>query len=232
VATVLLLRHARSTSNQSGRLAGRTPGIGLDDHGRAQAQALVERLAATPLAAVLSSPAQRCTDTLAPLNLARGLQISVDERLGEVDYGAWTGQPLRSLAKQPLWKVVQLHPSAAVFPDGEAMAQVQARAVTAIREWDVKIAAEHGRHAVWLACSHGDLVKAVLADALGLHLDLFQRIVVDPCSISVVHFTPTRPFVWRTNDTGDLAGLAPAGRRRRRRAATPSSDAVVGGTTG
>jgi probable phosphomutase (TIGR03848 family) len=233
VATVILLRHARSTANHTGILAGRSPGVALDEHGSAQADALVARLAPVVLAAVVSSPMQRCVETVTPLTAARGLQPSVDDRLAEVDYGEWTAQPLSTLAKRPLWKVVQLHPSAAVFPQGEGLAEVQSRAVAAVREWDAKISAEHGADAVWLACSHGDVIKAVLADALGLHLDQFQRIVVDPGSVSVVRYTETRPFVWRTNDNGgELTPLAPLPKRRRRRSPPPASDAVVGGSTG
>lgn len=231
--TVVLLRHARSTANQSGVLAGRSPGVGLDEYGVAQATALVERLAPVPLAAVVSSPLQRCVETVSPLVAARGVQPSLDDRLAEVDYGQWTAQPLRSLVKLPLWKVVQLHPSAAVFPDGEGLAEVQSRAVAAIREWDAKVAAEHGAGAVWLACSHGDVIKAIIADALGLHLDSFQRIMIDPCSLSVVRYTETRPFVWRTNDNGaELAGLVPPKKQRRRRSRPAGSDGVVGGSAG
>jgi broad specificity phosphatase PhoE len=127
---------------------------------------------------------------------------------------------------------VQAHPSAAVFPglDGEALAGAQSRAVSAVREWDARITESAGPEAVWLACSHGDIIKAVLADALGLHLDLFQRIVVDPCSVSVVRYTDTRPFVLRVNDTGgDVAALLPPKRRRRR---TAAADAAVGGGAG
>ena len=226
MATVILLRHGRSTSNVAGVLAGRSEGVTLDDHGRAQAGAVAERLARLPLAAVVSSPLQRCLETLAPLTDAP----SVDERLAEIDYGSWTGSELRKLAKEPMWKVVQQHPSAAVFPEGEAMAEVSARSVAAVREWDTKVTGTHGPGALWLACSHGDVIKAILADALGLHLDGFQRIVVDPCSISVVSYTGLRPFVIKINDSGaDLSSLQPPKRRRRRAA---SSTAVVGGSTG
>jgi probable phosphomutase (TIGR03848 family) len=129
---------------------------------------------------------------------------------------------------------VQAHPSAAVFPGGEGLAQVQSRAVAAVRAHGERVVAEHGDEAVWVVCSHGDVIKAVLADALGVHLDSFQRIVVDPCSMSVVRYTHTRPFVLRVNDTGgDLSGLvpAPAAKKKRRRKAG-ESDAVVGGSTG
>jgi len=230
VCTVILLRHGRSTANTAGVLAGRTPGVVLDEHGRAQAQALVERLAHLPLAAVVSSPLQRCRETVVPLAQARELGVTLDDRFIEMDYGEWTGRQLRKLVKEPLWKVIQAHPSAAVFPGGEGLAAMQARAVAAVREWDAKLAAEHGPQALWLVCTHGDIIKAVLADALGVHLDGFQRIVANPCSVSAVTYTETRPFVQRVNDCGDdLGSLIPPKRRRQRR---PSSDATPGGATG
>jgi probable phosphomutase (TIGR03848 family) len=230
VGTVILLRHGRSTANSAGVLAGRTLGVALDEGGVAQAQALVGRLAQLPLAALVSSPLQRCQETVAPLAQARELEVTVDDRFVEVDYGQWTGRELSKLGKEPLWKVVQSHPSGAVFPGGEGLAALQARAVAAVREWDAKLAAEHGPQVLWLVCSHGDVIKAVLADALGVHLDGFQRIVANPCSISAVTYTETRPFVQRVNDCGDdLRSLVPPKRRRRRR---PSSDATPGGSTG
>jgi probable phosphomutase (TIGR03848 family) len=230
VTTVILLRHGRTTANAGGVLAGWTPGVRLDDGGRQQAAAVAARLAPVPLAAVVSSPLERCEETAAAVVEGRALELQTDDRLGEARYGDWTGRTIKELAKQPLWKVVQQHPSAAVFPgpDGEGLAQTQARAVAAVREWNAKL----GPDAVWLACSHGDVIKAILADALGLHLDQFQRIVVDPASISVVTYTDTRPFVVRVNDTGgDVSGLIPPPRRGRRRARA-SSDAVVGGGAG
>lgn len=230
MGTVILLRHGRSTANTAGILAGRNPGVALDEHGHAQAQTLVGRLAQLPLVAMVSSPLQRCQETLAPLAQARELEVTVDDRFVEMDYGEWTGRELRTLAKEPLWKVVQAHPSAAVFPSGEGLATMQARAVAAVREWDAKLAAEHGPQVLWLVCTHGDLIKAVLADALGLHLDGFQRIVAHPCSVSAVTYTETRPFVQRINDCADdLRGLVAPKRRRRRRL---SSDATPGGSTG
>lgn len=230
VGTVILLRHGRSTANTAGVLAGRTPGVVLDEHGRAQAQALAERLAQLPLTAVVSSPLQRCRETVAPLAQARELEVTVDDRFVEMDYGEWTGRELRKLAREPLWKVVQAHPCAVVFPGGEGLAAMQARAVAAVREWDAKLAAEHGPQVLWLVCTHGDIIKSVLADALGVHLDGFQRIVANPCSVSAVTYTETRPFVQRVNDCDDdLRSLAPLTRRRQRR---PSSDAMPGGSTG
>jgi probable phosphomutase (TIGR03848 family) len=230
VGTVILLRHGWSTANTAGVLAGRTAGVGLDEHGRAQAQTLVERLALLPLAAVVSSPLQRCQETLVPLVQARDLEVTIDDRFVEINYGEWTGRELRALAKEPLWKVVQSHPSAVMFPGGEALAAMQARAVAALREWDAKLATEHGPQVLWLVCTHGDIIKAALADALGMHLDSFQRIVAEPCSISAVTYTETRPFVARINDCrDDLRSLIPPKRRRRRRL---SSDATPGGSTG
>jgi probable phosphomutase (TIGR03848 family) len=229
VTTVILLRHGRTTANTGGVLAGWTPGIELDETGRAQVQAVAARLAPVPLAAVVSSPLERCVQTASAVAEGRELELQTDDRLGEARYGDWTGRPLKELVKEPLWKVVQQHPSAAVFPgaEGEGLAQTQARAVAAVREWNAKL----GPDAVWLACSHGDVIKAVLADALGLHLDSFQRIVADPASISVITYTETRPFVVRINDTGgDVAALIPPKKTRRRR--PRSSDAVVGGGAG
>jgi probable phosphomutase (TIGR03848 family) len=192
------------------------------------------------LAAVVSSPLDRCLQTAAAIAAGRAGSapsapgpVETDERLGEARYGEWTGRELKKLSKEPLWKVVQQHPSAAVFPGdgGEGLAQTQARAVAAVREWNARL----GPDAVWLACSHADVIKAVVADALGMHLDMFQRIVVDPCSLTVIRYTATRPFVVRLNDTGGAVGdlVAPKRRRRRRPAGgAGDSDAVVGGGAG
>ena len=229
MATLILLRHAQSTANGSGVLAGRSPGVQLAEAGQAQAAKLVARLAGVELAAVVSSPLLRCQQTIAPLTGERGIEPVIEDDLSEVDYGEWTGKAIKDLLKEPLWTVVQQHPSAAVFPGGEGLASVQARAVAAVRRHDARITAEHGDEAVWLACSHGDVIKAVLADALGTHLDSFQRIVADPCSVSVVRYTQTRPFVVRVNDHGsEYAAIVPAKPKEDENA----SDAVVGGSTG
>jgi len=210
VATVVLLRHARSTANGAGRLAGRSPGVELEETGRKQAEDLVARLEPVPLAAIVCSPMLRCEQTIAPLVAARGLTPVTEPALSEVDYGDWTNRELKELAKEKLWSVVQQHPSAAVFPGGEGLANVQTRAVAAVRAHDARVTAEHGPGAVWLLCSHGDVLKAILADALGQHLDTFQRIVVNPASVSVVQYTETRPFVLRMNDNGgELASIVP-----------------------
>lgn len=226
MATVLLVRHGRTAANAEGGLAGRSP-VELDETGRAQATGLRERLAAVPLAAVVTSPLPRCRQTVA---LARPAAVpAVEERLIECGYGDWQGRPLKELTEDPLWSVVQQHPSAARFPgpDGEAMAGMAARAVAAVRDWDGRVTAEHGPHAVWLACSHGDVIKAIVADALGLHLDQFQRIVVDPGSVTAIRYTPTRPFLLKLSDTGELRFDPPP-----EPTAGKGSDAAVGGGAG
>lgn len=231
MATVLLLRHGRTTANAGGTLAGHQP-TELDDVGRAQAAAVGARLAAAGLKPqlVLSSPLVRCRQTLA--EAMPEADVVEEPRLVEADYGEWSGQPLKTLAKQPMWQVVQVHPAAAVFPGGESMAGMATRAVAAIRQADARTEAEHGPQALVLACSHGDVIKAIVADALGLHLDLFQRIAVEPGSLTVIRYTPHRPFLIRLNDIGgDLSGLRPPpvkGRRARR----TRSDAAVGGGSG
>ncbi len=230
MATVILARHGRTKANASGVLAGRSSGVRLDERGREQATAAAERLEGLTLAAVVSSPLTRCRETARLL--APGVEAVVDRGLTECDYGEWTGRELRTLAKEPLWKVVQAQPSAARFPGGESMAEMSARAVATVRGRDAEVAAAHGEHAVWLAVSHGDVIKAVLADALGMHLDAFQRVVVDPASLSVVRYTPERTFVLSSNSSsGSLRhrAAAPPRRGRRRR---PSGDAVVGGGAG
>ena len=233
MATVILVRHGRTTANASGVLAGRQPGVHLDEVGTGQAERAARRLAAVPLAAVVTSPLERCKETARALVDAQPSPLkAVTERgITECDYGEWQGRPLKELARLALWKTVQTQPSAAEFPGGESLAAMQARAVTAIRRRDAAIEAEHGTGAVWVAVTHGDIVKSVLADALGMHLDLFQRLHVDPASISVIRYTGTRPYVLASNThEGDLSWLAPPPRRARRR--TASDDAAVGGGAG
>ena len=275
ITTVILIRHGRSTANTAGVLAGRSAGVHLDETGQAQAAAVAGRLAGVRVDALVSSPLDRCQQTLAPLAQALGLPVHLEERLAEVDYGSWTGRALKDLGSEPLWRTVQQHPSAAVFPDGEGLAQVSARTVAAVREWALgdpgrspstdspvvpdadsplmsgaaaRAAAVPGQGRCLVVCSHGDVIKAILADALGMHLDAFQRIVVNPASISVIRYTPLRPFVERVNDTGDLGFLrppppepaattegatepAPVGADASTPAGADASDAVPGGTT-
>jgi probable phosphomutase (TIGR03848 family) len=233
MTTIVLVRHGL-THMTGPVLAGWTPGLHLDERGQKQAKRVAERLRPVPFSAIVSSPLDRCLDTAGAITEGRELTVAVDDRIGECRYGDWTGQELKVLMKDPLWKVVQAHPSAVVFPgpEGEALRDTQVRAVTALREWDKKIEAEHGPDAVWLACSHGDVIKAVVADALGMHLDLFQRINVDPCSVTVIRYAELRSFALRVNDTGGgIEDLMPPKKKSRGRR-KPSSDAVVGGGAG
>jgi len=226
VTVVLLVRHGL-TAGTGHVLTGRTPGIPLDDRGREQAAALAARLAEVRLDAIVTSPLDRCRQTAEAIAAARGgepLPVKEDDQFAEVNYGDWTGQPLKRLAKEPLWRVVQAHPSAVRFPgeDGESLLAVQHRAVQAVREWNARL----GKDAVYLICSHGDVIKSVIADSLGLHLDLSQRIQVDPCSLSVIRYTPLRPFLVRMNDTGRTAAGLANGQQPRQ------GDAAIGGGAG
>jgi 2,3-bisphosphoglycerate-dependent phosphoglycerate mutase len=227
--TLLLVRHGRTAANAGGVLAGRSAGVVLDDVGREQAVAAGVRLRELPITAVVTSPLERTVETADALvsSWQAPPAVVVDERLVECGYGSWTGRLLKDLAKEPLWKTVQANPSAVRFPGGESLPEMYARAVTGVRDWDRRVADEHGEDALWVAVSHGDVIKAIIADAYGIHLDQFQRIMVGPASISVIHYTPLRPFVVHVNDTGsDLKGLKPPKRRRRR---PRTSDATVGG---
>jgi probable phosphomutase (TIGR03848 family) len=232
VTVVLIVRHGL-TSSTGKALTGWLPGITLDDRGQAQAAAAGARLAELALAAIVSSPLERCVQTATAIaeSQADPMQVLTDDRLGECRYGDWTGQALRKLAHDPLWRVVQAHPSAVTFPgpDGESMSGMQQRAVAAVRSWNEKL----GPDATYLICSHGDVIKAILADALGMHLDMSQRIQVDPCSLSVIRYTPLRPFVLRMNDTGaDAAALAALARKPDAQQARSAAEAQVGGGAG
>lgn len=230
--TLILLRHGRSTANTAGLLAGRTPGVALDDHGRHQAAALPDRIAPLAPVVAVTSPLQRCTETLGPLIAARPeMPVHTEDRINECDYGDWTGRKLAELSDEPLMSTVQQHPSGAAFPGGESMRAMQNRAVAAVRDWNGRVEADHGEDACYLMCSHGDVIKAVVADALGMHLDLFQRIAVSPCSVTVIRYTPLRPFLLRLGDTGEPASpTAPAERPGGSGGTdTGGSEAAVGG---
>lgn len=226
MGTVILVRHGRTAANVDGVLAGRAAGVPLDAAGHEQVARAAERLAGVPLVGLVTSPLERCRQTSRAVlrRQERSLAAQIDRGLTECDYGQWQGRRLADLATEPLWSVVQTQPSAAVFPGGESLAAMQARAVAAVRRHDAGFEAEHGPGAVWVAVSHGDVIKSVLADALGMHLDLFQRLHVGPASISIVRYGPARPSVLATNtDLGDLTWL---------RASAPAADAEVGGGAG
>jgi probable phosphomutase (TIGR03848 family) len=232
VTLVLLVRHGL-TAPTGTVLSGWTPGIPLDDRGRAQAAALAARLAPVPLDAIITSPLERCRQTAETIAAAGEGRPAVqeDDRVGECHYGDWTGRPLKRLAKEPLWRVVQAHPGAARFPGeaGESIMDMQHRAVTAIMDWNERLGAE----AVYMICSHGDVIKSIIADSLGMHLDMLQRIQVDPCSLTAIRYTPLRPFVLRMNDTGGgVASLKKPEPKRSRATARREADAAVGGGAG
>lgn len=220
MSTVFLVRHGRTGANVAGILAGRQPGVRLDDRGDRQARGAGKRLASAPLQAIITSPLERTRQTAALINEARSkpLRVRRDEDFLEADYGSWTGRELRDLAKEDLWPVVQEHPSAVVFPQGESMTAMQHRAVAGIRKWNRTYPESY------VVVSHGDVIKAILADALGIHLDQFQRIVIDPGSISAVRYSERRPFVLATNVvSGSLSRFVQRPR---------STDAAVGGGAG
>jgi len=234
VAFAILVRHGRTAANADGVLAGRTPGVHLDDTGRAQAAALGQRLAGLQLARIVSSPLERTLETAQEIARAQSRspkpRVRRDKGLTECGYGEWTGRKLKDLTKHKLWSTVQQHPSAVMFPGGESMVEMQTRAIAAVRRWNAEVQQEVGPGGIWVAVSHGDVIKAVVADALGLHLDQFQRIVIGTAAVCVIEYTEHRPFVLHINDTGsDLSalrdGTLPAKSRRRR----GSSDATVGG---
>jgi probable phosphomutase (TIGR03848 family) len=236
MTTVILLRHGRTTANASGVLAGRAAGVKLDDVGRDQSTAAAERLAAVPLAAIVTSPLERCRQTATAVaraqkhGQAQAPRIRTDKGLTECDYGDWQGQAIKTLAKDKLWPVIQARPSSVTFPGGESMSTMSTRAVAAVRRHDSDVAQEYGDHAIWAAVSHGDVIKAIVADALGMHLDLFQRINIDPASITIVTYTSIGPYVLAVNThAGDLSWLRPPARRRSRKA---PAEAVVGGGAG
>ena len=220
----ILVRHGRTPANAQGLLAGWTPGVHLDDTGVAQVAEVSGRLAPIRLAAVVASPLERTVQTAEAIMERQRSRapLEIDERFGECRYGDWTNQRLVELAKLPLWKTVQERPSAVTFPGGESLPGMQARALEAVHDWNARL----GDRAVYAVVSHGDVIKAIVADALGMHLDQFQRIVIDPASVSVVRYGRQGAQVIHVNDRGsDLSALGRAPRRRR-------VEGAVGGGSG
>jgi probable phosphomutase (TIGR03848 family) len=200
---VLLVRHGQ-TPTTGATLPGRAPGLHLADQGVAQATAVAERLADLKrVDAVYASPMERTRETARPIARARGLRLQADRGLLECDFGQWTGRPLKELAKLPEWSTVQRYPSGFRFPGGESFAEMQARMTGTID----RLCRRH-EGGVVVAVSHADPIKAAMAHALGTHLDLFQRIVVSPCSISAISYGPGGPSVLAVNSTiGGLDGM-------------------------
>lgn len=196
---LLLIRHAVNDVMKAKRLAGWMPEVHINEEGQQQAKALADRLQHLQIKAIYSSPLDRTCETAEPLARALGLDVYVRDGLGEVQYGDWTGKSLEELAKLDEWKIVQRYPSGMRFPGGETLRDMQNRI---INELDA-IARDHPRDIV-AVFSHADVIKAALAHYLGTHLDLFQRIMIDPTSVSVVALTPYGPAVIRVNDAGPL----------------------------
>jgi probable phosphoglycerate mutase len=198
VTAIYLIRHAHNPWMQRHRLAGWLPGIHLDEVGEQQAANLAQLLATQRLAAVYSSPLERAAETAAPLAAALGLEVVARPGLGEVRYGRWEGQSLKTLRRRKLWRLVQGRPSLARFPEGDSFTEAQARIVTELET----LRARHRRSRHGFACvSHADPIKLALAHYLGLPLDLFQRLVIDPASISILLLDDFGARVARLNDT-------------------------------
>jgi probable phosphoglycerate mutase len=206
---VLLVRHGQ-TPTTGKVLPGRAPGLHLADKGQRQAEAVAERIAALQtakrrIAAVYASPLERTQQTAAPIAKALGLRVRRNQGLLEADFGEWTGAELKKLYKKPEWRTVQRNPSGFRFPAGESFTEMQTRIVSAID----RLRAAHPGETI-VAVSHADPIKAAVAHAMGTHLDLFQRIVVSPCSVSAVLYSIDGPVVLAVNSTGELTALTPS----------------------
>jgi len=207
---LLLIRHAVTAA--TGRsLTGWTPGVHLSDQGTGQARALAERLTPVPISAMYSSPLERCLETAEPVAAQKRLSVTRVDDLGEVRYGDWTGRSLAQLSRTRLWKTVQSSPSNARFPNGESLLEVQERAAREVG----RIAAMHPRGVV-AAFSHGDVIRLLLAHFSGVHVDLFQRLVISPASITAIALGDGVPRILRVNDTGAVGDLIPAKPRPRK----------------
>jgi probable phosphomutase (TIGR03848 family) len=204
--TVLLVRHGQTPTTGS-TLPGRAAGLHLADTGRAQAEGAAHRISAlTKVDAVYASPLERTRETAAPIAKALGQRVKIDRGLLECDFGDWTGRKLKDLFKLPEWSTVQRYPSGFRFPGGESFVEMQQRITGAI----ARLVERHPGQTI-VAVSHADPIKAAVAHALGTHLDLFQRIVVSPCSVSVIAYHGAGPTVLSVNSTGDdLTKLAPS----------------------
>jgi probable phosphomutase (TIGR03848 family) len=202
---VLLVRHGQ-TPTTGKTLPGRAKGLHLAETGHAQARAVSERLNVLKrIDAIYSSPLERARETAAPLAKARAMAVRIDRGLFECDFGEWTGAELKDLAKKPEWTTVQRYPSGFRFPGGESFTEMQTRMSGAVK----RLADAHVGGVI-VCVSHADPIKAVIADALGTHLDLFQRISISTCSVSAIAYGPSGPNVLCVNSIGDLSALAPS----------------------
>lgn len=200
---ILLVRHAVNDFVKTGKLAGWTPEVHLNDEGKAQAEALGKRLADVPITHLYASPLERTIETAQAIQQQHpSLQIVPNTELGEVRYGDWEGKEVRALQSRKMWHVIQEYPSRAYFPNGETMRGVQERAVNEVE----RLAAAHPRGLV-VVVSHADIIKMVMAHFLGMHLDNFQRIVISPASISSLHLGYGRPYVGTVNDCAHVSQM-------------------------
>ena len=205
---VVLIRHAHSQANAKEILSGRILGVHLSAVGVEQSHTLTSRLGKTKISALRISPMERCNETISPWwesigkSCNRNVELSIDNNLTEVDYGRWSGKKLSALSKLKQWKTVQNKPSAMYFPLGEGLAQMQERAMRSVYE------SVNTKKGAVILVSHGDVIKSIIASTLGMHLDNFQRIVIDPASISVIDFSSSIPRLLLLNDSqSQLEGL-------------------------
>ena len=218
---IVLIRHAHSQANARGILAGRMEGISLSEKGQAQAVGLVERLGNASISQIRTSPMERCLATMEPwlAQTSQRTKSVIDEDLSEVDYGLWSGKKLTSLYRHKLWKTVQERPSAMYFPEGEGLASMQLRAMRAVTR-----AVESPGKGNRILVSHGDVIKSIVAATLGMHLDQFQKIVIDPASISILDFSGHNGRVLLLNDSqSSIAEIVNSGLAKR---------ALIGGGSG
>lgn len=206
MGTLILVRHGRTKANADGILAGRTPGITLDEVGRESIQKLRERINTLNVSHVVSSPLERTQETAKLLFPNHEHQIHQD--LIECEYGEWTGRKLSELKDEPLFKTVLAKPAEVVFPNGEAMQAMSDRAIAAVHELDTEFSKLTGDDVIWAAVSHGDIIKAIVANALGLELNKFQKIYVEPASVSVIRYSrddsgAIDSSLLKVNETGD-----------------------------
>ncbi len=203
MTTILLIRHAVNDFVKTGKLAGWTPKVHLNDEGKAQANALGERLADAPINHIYASPLERTMETAQAIQKHHPrLEIEQNLKIAEVKYGDWEGAKIQALTQRKMWSVIQEYPSRARFPNGETMRGVQVRAVNEIE----RLVAKHPKEMIVIV-SHADLIKMVLAHFLGMHLDNFQRIVVSPASISTLMLTHNRPFIATMNDIAHVQAM-------------------------
>lgn len=200
MAKIILLRHAHSVANSAGVLSGQLPGVALSKEGRKQAESLITRIGRSPFHSIRVSPMQRCEETIKPWITSNKVQsfdnYMIDSGIIEVDYGSWSGRKLSGLRREPMWKLIQSKPSKVRFPNGEKLSGMQRRALQSVDE--AYLSKREGNH---LFVSHGDVIKAMIAGLIGLHLDEFQSLVIDPASISILDFDGEKARLVLFNDT-------------------------------